>query len=321
MRSSDFYTERVSYRSSALLRRLLFAAPLVTIASVLLASPALAATGLSPLLPNAVSPNGHNLFVLYNWISIPALAVFLLVQALLLTIIIRDRRKRRGPEYRPPQTHGNTRLEIAWTIAPAVLLGVIGYFSINVLANDFLVQGDVIAPNRGPTDLAITVEGYQFGWRITYPEGFKVVTSGFNAVDNPMVVPTGALVRMRLQSSDVIHSFWVPEIAGKTDAVPGYDNFAWFKIPQPGEFRGQCTELCGVGHGTMQIRVKAVPPDEYNAWVAEQVAKSKATPTPSASPTPSAAPSPGASPSGSASPRPSPSPSGSAQPSPSPSTR
>jgi len=321
MTSSDFYTERVSFRCSAPLRRLLFAAPLVTIASVLLAGPALAATGLSPLLPDAVSPNGHNLFVLYNWISIPALAVFLLVQALLLTIIIRDRRKRRGPEYRPPQTHGNTRLEIAWTIAPAVLLGVIGYFSINVLANDFLVQGDVIAPNRGPTDLAITVEGYQFGWRFTYPEGFKVVTSGFNAADNPMVVPTGALIRIKLQSPDVIHSFWVPELAGKTDAVPGYDNFAWFKIPQPGEFRGQCTELCGVGHLTMQIRVKAVTPDEYNAWVAEQVAKAKATPTPSPAPTPSAVPSPGASPSASASPRPSPSPSGSAQPSPSPSTR
>ena len=318
MRSSDFYTERVSYRSRPLLRRLLVAAPLVTIASVFLASPALAATGLSPLLPNAVSPNGHNLFMLYNLISIPALFVFVLVEALLLTIIIRDRRKRRGPDYRPPQTHGNTRLEIAWTIAPAIILGVIGFLSISVLANDFLVEGDVIAANQGPTDVAITVQGYQFGWRYTYPEHFTVTTSGFNAADNPMVVPTGALVRLKLQSPDVIHSFWVPEITGKTDAVPGYDNFMWFRIPEPGEFRGQCTELCGTGHGTMQIRVKAVPPDEYNAWVAQQVAKAKATPTPSPSPSPSAAPSPSASPSGSASP--SPSPSGSARPSPSPST-
>jgi cytochrome c oxidase subunit II len=319
MRSADFYTERVSYRSSALLSRLMFAAPLVTIASVFLASPALAATGLNPLLPDAVSPNGHNLYVLYNLISIPALVVFLLVEALLLTIILRDRRKRRGPDYRPPQTHGNTKLEIAWTIAPAVLLGVIGFLSISVLANDFLVQGDVIAANQGRTDVAITVQGYQFGWRYTYPEGFTVTTAGFNAPDNPMVIPTGALVRIKLQSPDVIHSFWVPELGGKTDAVPGYDNYAWFKVPQPGEFRGQCTELCGVGHGTMQIRVKAVTPDEYNAWVAKQVAKAKATPTPSPSPTPSAAPSPSASPSGSASP--SPSPSGSPRPSPSPSTR
>src|SRR5215813_755849 len=129
MRSSDFYTERVSFRSSALLRRLLFAAPLVPIASVFLASPALAATGLNPLLPNAVSPNGHNLYVLYNWISLPALGVFLLIEVLLLTIVIRDRRRRHGPNYRPPQTHGNPRLEIAWTLAPAVLIAVIGYFS------------------------------------------------------------------------------------------------------------------------------------------------------------------------------------------------
>ena len=334
--SDDFYTERVSYRRSPWLgttrsgdfltnpwlRRLLLAAPLVTIASLLMASPALAATGLNPLLPNAVSPNGHNLYVLYNWISAAALGVLLLIEVLLLTIVIRDRRKRHGPDYRPPQTHGNPRLEIAWTLAPAVLIAVIGYFSFNELQNDFLVSGDTIAANQGPTDLAITVTGYQFGWAFAYPDGFTVKTSGFNAVDNPMVVPTGALVRLKLESIDVIHGFWVPEISGKTDAVPGYTNYAWFKISQPGEFRGECTELCGVGHGTMQIRVKAVSPDEYNAWVAEQVARAKATPTPSPSAKPSAAATPGASPSPSAgaTPSPNPSPSGSARPSPSPSS-
>ena len=334
--SDDFYTERVSYRRSPWLRttrsgdflrnpwlrRLLLAAPLLTIASLLMASPVLAATGLNPLLPNAVSPNGHNLYVLYNWISAAALGVLLLIEVLLLTIVIRDRRKRRGPNYRPPQTHGNTRLEIAWTLAPAVLIAVIGYFSFNELQNDFLVSGDTIAANQGPTDLAITVTGYQFGWAFAYPDGFTVKTSGFNAVDNPMVVPTGALVRLKLESIDVIHGFWVPEISGKTDAVPGYTNYAWFKISQPGEFRGECTELCGVGHGTMQIRVKAVSPDEYNAWVAEQVARAKATPTPSPSAKPSAAATPGASPSPSAgaTPSPNPSPSGSARPSPSPSS-
>src|SRR5690242_2969503 len=110
-RSADFYTERVSYRSSRLLRRLALAAPLVFIP--LLPVPALAAgSGLDPLLPSGASPNGQRLYDLYNIISIPALVVFVLVEALLLTIIIRDRRKRLGPDYRPPQWHGNRRLEI-----------------------------------------------------------------------------------------------------------------------------------------------------------------------------------------------------------------
>lgn len=318
--SADFYTERVRYRRSRWLRRLLMAAPLVMIATLFLASPALGASGLNPLLPNAVSPNGHDLYVLYNWISLPALGVFVLIEVLLITIVIRDRRKRREPDYRPPQTHGNPRLEIAWTVAPAVLIAVIGYFSFNTLQNDFLVSGDTIAANQGPTDLGVTVTAYQFGWHFAYPDGFTITTSGFNAADNPLVVPTGALVRLKLESTDVIHSFWVPEIGGKTDAVPGYDNYAWFKIPQAGEFRGQCTELCGVGHDSMQIRVKAVSPDEYNAWVAEQVAKARATPTPGSSPKPSAGASPGASPSASPSTAASPSPSGSARPSPSPSS-
>lgn len=295
-----------------LLLAALLAAPLVAVTSVVLASPALAesGSGLNPLLPNAVSPNGHNLYVLYNWISVPALVIFFMIEGLLLTIIIRDRRKRRGPDYRPPQTHGNPRLEVFWTLTPFALLLVILGFSFNELRTDFIVQNGVIAPTQGPTDLAITVSAHQFGWDFKYPEGFTVSTEGYNAADHPLVVPTGALVRITLQSTDVIHSFWVPEIGPKTDAVPGYDNFAWFKIPVTGEWRGECTELCGVGHGTMQIRVKAVSPAEYSAWVAEQTAKAKATPTPSSAPSPAR----------SSSPSPSPSPSGSARPSPSPSS-
>jgi len=292
---------------------MLLAAPLVTIASFGLASQALAATGLDPLLPNAVSPNGHRLYDLYLLISIPALLVFFLVEGLLLTIIIRDRRKRRGPDYRAPQWHGNTRLEIAWTIAPALILAFIGYLSFIELQSDFLVTGNTIAPSQGQTDLAITVEAHQFGWTYSYPEGFTVSSEGLNAV--PMVVPTGKLVRLTLESRDVIHGFWVPDITGKTDLVPGYQNYAWFEIPQPGEWRGECTELCGVGHYTMQLRVKAVSPDDYAAWVAQQEAAAAATPAPS--PSPSAPASPSAAPT--ASTRPTPTPSGSARPSPSPS--
>lgn len=280
----------MSYRSSALLRRLALAAPLVTL--LLAPAPALAAgSGLSPLLPQGVSPNGQALFDLYNLISIPAIIVFLLVEGLLLIIVFRDRRRRLGPDYKPPQWHGNTRLEIAWTVAPFVVLIAIGALSFNTLQRDFQ------RPFGTPNDMEISVSAHQFGWAYTYPQGFTINSEG-NASVQPLVVPTGRLVRLKLDSQDVIHSWWVPEIAGKTDAVPGYDNFTWFNIQQVGQYRGECAELCGAGHYSMQIMVKAVTPDDFDTWVAEQQAK-QATPSPkaSASPSPTASPSPQPSPS------------------------
>jgi len=298
----DFYTERVSHRSTPLLRRMLLVAPLVSLA--FLPGPALAASGLDPLPPIGVSPNGRDIYDLYLLISIPALVVFFLVEGLLLTIIIRDRRKRHRPDYRPPQWHGNTRLEIVWTVIPFVLLVVIGALSFNELQRDFQRPADAA------TDLDISVSAHQFGWTYAYPEGFAVTSNAEQAAENPLVVPTGKLVRLKLNAEDVIHGFWIPDITGKTDAVPGYDNYTWFKIDQVGEWRGECTELCGTGHATMQLRVKAVSQDDFDSWVAEQ--KAKAAPKPTASPSPSP------SPTAAASPSPSPSPT-TAAPSPSPS--
>lgn len=295
----------MSYRGSTpLLRRMLLVAPLVILP--LVPVPALAATGLDPLLPPGVSPNGRDLFDLYNLISIPALVVFLLIQGLLLTIIIRDRRRRHHPDYRPPQWHGNTRLEIVWTVLPFLLLVGIGALSFNELQRDFQ------RPSDAATDLDISVSAHQFGWTFAYPQGFAVTSEGLQAGNDPLVVPAGKLVRLKLNAEDVIHGFWIPDISGKTDAVPGYDNYTWFKIDQPGEWRGECTELCGVGHANMQLRVKAVSQSDFDAWVAQEKAKSappspKPSASPSASPSarPSASPSPGAS--ASASPSPSPS--------------
>jgi cytochrome c oxidase subunit II len=122
-----------------------------------------------------------------------------------------------------------------------------------------------------------------------------------------------------MQATDVIHSYWVPDLTGKTDTVPGYDNYMWYKVSEPGKWRGECAELCGTGHYTMQILVQAMTPDDYQAWVSDQVAKAKATPAPSASPSAAAgvaSPSPGASPGASASPSPGGSPSPSVSPSP-----
>ena len=228
--------------------------------------------GLSPIFPTPVSPNGQNIYNLYELISVPAVAIFVLVEALLLIVVFRFRRSRQKPGYVPPQVHGNTRLEIIWTLGPLLIVLAIAALSFVELQNDFASTGSTIAPGAGPTDLDVTVTAYQFGWDYTYPQGFTIHEPGSptgNVV--AFVVPVGKLVRLTLRSRDVIHSWWVPALTGKTDAVPGYDNFTWFRIDRPGEWTGQCAELCGAGHYTMIIKVKAVPEAEFNQWVAEQM--------------------------------------------------
>lgn len=257
------------------------------LAALLLAAPALAVEGggqgLSPFPPAGVSPNGQRIRDLYDLISLPAIAIFLLVEILLLVIIVRFRRSRLGSAFMPPQWHGNTKLELLWTIVPLVIVLAIGTLSFPELQRDFLVSAEgVIAANQGKSDLEITMAAYQFGWEYDYPEVFKVATNGLDSP--PMVVPVGKLVRIRIQSRDVIHSWWVPGITGKTDAVPGYDNYTWFRIDRPSTWRGQCAELCGTGHSTMLTYVKAVPQADFDAWVAQQMKKASPSPSPVASP-------------------------------------
>jgi cytochrome c oxidase subunit 2 len=265
------------------------ALPLATLLQVAATAPAWAESGLSPLLPNAVSENGQRLYNLYLYQITPfAILVFLLVEGLILTVIIRFRRSKQPPGYTPPQWHSNLRLEIAWTLGPVLVLIFIGIFSFVELQRDFVKPADSV------TDLDITVSAHQYGWVYSYPEGFQVKSDGLNPV--AMVIPTNKLVRLRIQSTDVIHSFWVPELTGKTDAVPGYDNFSWVKVGQTGEWRGECAELCGAGHYTMQIRVKAVSEADYEAWRNLQMEAAQAAAHPSPSPQAVAAsPSPAAS--------------------------
>ncbi len=244
-------------------------------------------SGISPIFPTPVSPNGWNIYHLYELISIPAIVVFLFVEIALLVIIVRFRRSRQPAGYRPPQTHGHLGLEITWTVIPALIIFTIGVLSFLELQRDFLVTANTIAPSRGPSAMEISVTGYQFGWKYHYPQGFTLNQAGSPTGNvTPLVVPTGELIRLRLTSQDVIHSWWVPAISGKTDAVPGYQNYAWFEIDHPGEWRGECAELCGSGHYTMQIRVKAVPPDQFQAWVQQQLAHPQpGTASPAPSPT------------------------------------
>ena len=227
--------------------------------------------GLSPIFPNPVSPNGQNIYNTYIGISIPAIIIFVGVEIALLWVVVKYRRSAQPATYVAPQIHGSTPLEVAWTIAPLVVVLAIALYSFVELQRDFQ---PVSASNY-----TIVVSGHQFGWNYTYPEGFTIHQEGsLQAEVTPFVVPTHRLVRLQFQGTDVIHSWWVPAISGKTDAVPGYDNFSWLKIDEEGKWRGECAELCGVGHSTMQIIVQSMDEPKYDAWIQQQRAAAKSTP-------------------------------------------
>ncbi len=162
----------------------------------------------------------------------------------------------------PPQTHGNTRLEIVWTIAPLIVVLAIALYSFVELQRDFQPVNNAA--------FTVVVSGHQFGWNYTYPQGFTVHQEGTLQGE---VAPF--VIKLQFQGTDVIHSWWVPAISGKTDAVPGYDNFSWLKIDRTGKWKGECAELCGVGHATMQIVVQAMNQSDYDQWVQQQLAAQK----------------------------------------------
>lgn len=247
--------------------------------------------GISPIFPTPVSPNGQDIYNLYLLISIPAIIILVGVEGALLWVALRYRRSRQPAGYVPPQIHGNTTLEIVWTLVPLGIVLAIVVVSFMTLQKDF----QPIANQQ----MNVTVSGHQFGWIYTYDNGVVVDQEGTLAGDvTPFVVPVNTLIKLRFQGTDVIHSWWVPAISGKTDAVPGYDNFSWLKINQTGRWRGECAELCGAGHSTMQIIVQAMDQTDFDQWMQTQLAKQHApSPQPSPSASPSASPSPSPTPS------------------------
>lgn len=235
--------------------------------------------GISPIFPTPVSPNGQDIYNLYIGISIPAIIVFIGVEAALLWVVLRYRRARQPVGYVPPQIHGHNGLEVAWTLAPLVVVLAISAYSFAELRKDFQPINN--------QQMTVIVSGHQFGWDYRYENGIVVHQEGTLAGDVlPFVVPVNTLVKLQFEGTDVIHSWWVPAISGKTDAVPGYDNYSWLKISQPGSWRGECAELCGAGHSTMQIIVKAMDQTDYDQWVQTQQAAMNASPSPSSSPSP-----------------------------------
>jgi cytochrome c oxidase subunit II len=180
-----------------------------------------------------------------------ALLVFVLVEGVLLYAIFRFRGKPGDPE--PHQTHGNTTVEVIWTVIPALILAAIAVPTVRAIFQTNAVPGK--------DALTIEVVGHQWWWEFRYPE-FNLTTA------NEMHVPLGRTVSLRMGSNDVIHSFWVPQFAAKRDVFPNRETRMWFAAQAEGDYPGQCAEFCGIQHGRMAHRIKAQKPEEFQAWVA-----------------------------------------------------
>ena len=223
-----------------------------------LAGGALAEAGFTPVEPR--SPNADAINDAYNWVSIFTGAIFLLVQGSLLLFIIRYRRRKRARSEDGAQVHGNTNLELAWTVAPVLILVAIGSFVFWKLP---AIQ-DVPSANASGGRVDVEVKGYRYYWNFEYPNGVI-------AVDR-LRAPVDQTVRLEITAPDfeVIHSWWVPALGGKFDAIPGVVNESWFRATEAGTYRGQCAELCGIQHAAMTASVEALPREEFESWLADE---------------------------------------------------
>jgi cytochrome c oxidase subunit 2 len=235
------------------------AALVLAAAALVVAAPALAGNGgFAPVPPE--SPNAERITTTYWVIVVFTGAIFVLVEGSLIYFIVKYRRRGRPVELEGPQIRGHNRLEIAWTVAPVVILAIIGSVVFYELPG---IQDTPAASAAGPR-LEIRVEGRQFYWNFRYPNGVI-------AVDR-LRVPVNRVVQLEVTAPkhDVIHSWWVPALGGKIDAIPGKVNETWFQVDKEGLYRGQCAELCGVQHAAMLNAVEVLPQAEYNRWLEEQ---------------------------------------------------
>jgi cytochrome c oxidase subunit 2 len=222
------------------------------------AAPAVAGNGgFAPVPPE--SPNAQDITDTWWFISIFILAIFVLVEGLLIAFVIRYRR-RRPRDVDGPQIHGSTRLETMWTVAPVFILFAIAAVVFLKLPG----IRDVPSATAGGETLEVEVVGHQFYWEFEYPNGVVAV--------NRLRAPVGVPVELTVTAPDidVIHSWWIPALGGKIDAIPGVVNETWFQAKRTGVFRGQCAELCGIQHAVMLAEVEVLPAAEFDAWLAEQ---------------------------------------------------
>jgi cytochrome c oxidase subunit 2 len=227
------------------------------------------------------SPQANSIDTLYKIILGVAAVVFFGVEGVLVYSLVKFRARKDAV---PAQIRGNTRLEVGWTVGAAVILVVLAIVTFVMLddirnppnsdASGFPtgvvenVQNASAYQPRPPNGHALNVKvnGQRYVWRYTYPD------QDDNALNNvfsytEMVVPTRTTVALDIQAQDVAHSWWIPKLGGKADAIPGHTNFTWFKIEKPGIFRGQCAELCGRNHADMVATVRAIEPAQFRQWL------------------------------------------------------
>jgi cytochrome c oxidase subunit 2 len=279
-----YTADPVAPKSRRRLRALAAALPAAVLGALVLA-PAASAGWFLP--DSAGSPNADGIKTLYILIALIGLVIFIGVEGLLLYSLFKFR-ARKG--HVAAQIHGNTQLEIGWTVGAAAILIFLTVFTFillddikNPAASDIDAQGSPVAANTAfaaldqpapPEDSAsmtIKVVGEQYAWSYFYPteEGQDRVYAY-----NDMYVPIGMTIVLDVQAKDVAHSWWIPPLGGKADAIPGYTNKTWFKIPLDalgeGESRvvyeGQCAELCGRNHADMIAKVIGLPYDDWVAW-------------------------------------------------------
>jgi cytochrome c oxidase subunit II len=265
-------------------RRLALAA-LCAVLVLLGAAPEAFADALTP--ESGGSQNADDIDTLYKITLYVAIVIFLIVEGTLIWSLVRYRFRRGGPE--AVQIRGNTPLEVGWTVGAALILVVLTAVTfiylkgiqdpppsdgdgLGAATGQLAAVGQPDPPKSGGPTLNIDVNGQQYVWRYDYPGSPQLFSY------HQMVVPTGTTVTLDISASDVIHSWWIPKLGGKADAVPGHVNESWFKIPRgkEGTYDGQCAELCGAGHADMRAEVRAVTPDEFEAWAEGQRADIRA---------------------------------------------
>jgi len=187
--------------------------------------------------------------------------IFVVVAGLLLYAIVRFRHRPGDELSEPPQVYGSNQIELAWSILPLLIVLVLIMVTSRTIA-------DIQNRKPPPTAVHATVIGHQWWWEVRYPE-FGIVTA--NELHVPASDGHGARPTfLKLQSADVAHSFWVPQLAGKTDLIPNRENLMWIEPTEPGVYPGNCAEYCGTQHARMLIRVVVQPPDEFERWAKQQ---------------------------------------------------
>jgi cytochrome c oxidase subunit II len=255
----------------------------VTTALVLSASLVLAPSAFANFLSlkSGGSPNADAISSLYNILLYVAAVVFVLVEGALFYSVIRFRAKKNPVA---AQIHGNTRLEIGWTVGAALILVVITVITFIKLPsitnppnsdNNGLVLSASLGQPTPPNGkkLTVCVQARQFIFRYTYGPNCagNAFTGKLPYSYTDMVVPANTTVVLVIQATDVIHNWWVPSLGGKVDAVPGYTTYTWFKAPHAGSvYTGHCAQLCGRQHAWMLARVKVVTPAQYQQWITQQ---------------------------------------------------